>query len=211
MEKSNEETQKTIKDSVNNTLKDFLATVIESVQEMITNQIDKSSKHMMAGVQEIVSNQAETSNKFMMEVIQTAMQVSTINQQQINTIHFLPSHNTTLQDQPSSNNFSNAVNNEHRQSSSNNLNLTSNATQNEAETLINLTQENRNQPSSDIQLTNTRNRANVDEDDLQWEGMYNTDEESDTDKMEGLEVLSTDEEKATTSNKNRKGSKGIPT
>ena len=150
MEKSNEETQKTIKDSVNNTLKDFLATVIESVQEMITNQIDKSSKHMMAGVQEIVSNQAETSNKFMMEVIQTAMQVSTINQQQINTIHILPSHNTTLQDQPSSNNFSNAVNNEHRQSSSNNLNLTSNATQNEAETLINLTQENRNQPSSDI-------------------------------------------------------------
>ena len=44
MEKSNEENQKTIKDSVNNNLKDFQATVIESVQGMITTQIDKSHK-----------------------------------------------------------------------------------------------------------------------------------------------------------------------
>ena len=103
----------------------------------------------------------------MMEAIQIVIQASTIDQQQINKIHILPSYNTTLQDQPSSNNFSNTVNNEHRQSPSNNLNLTSNATQNEAETLTNLTQENRNQPSSDIELTNTRNRANVNKDDLQ--------------------------------------------
>ena len=146
----------------------------------------------------------------MMEAIQIAIQASTINQQQINKIHILPSYKTTLQDQPSSNNFSNTVNNEHRQSPSNNLNLTSNAIQNEAETLTNLTQENRNQPSSDIQLTNTRNRTNVNKDDLQWEVMYDTDEESDTDNMEGLEVLSTDEERTKTNNKHRKGSKGIP-
>ena len=55
MEKSNEETRKTINASVNNNLKDFQATVIESVQEMITTQIDKSNKHTMAGVQEIIS------------------------------------------------------------------------------------------------------------------------------------------------------------
>ena len=61
IEKSNEETQKTIKDSVNNTLTDFQATVIESVQEMITNQIDKSNKRMMADVQEMISKQAEAS------------------------------------------------------------------------------------------------------------------------------------------------------
>ena len=61
MEKSNEETQKTIKDSVNNTSKDFQATVIESVQEMITNQIDKLNKRMMADVQEMISKQAEAS------------------------------------------------------------------------------------------------------------------------------------------------------
>ena len=59
MEKSNEETQKTIKDSVNNTLKVFQATVIESVQEMITTQIDQSNKHMMAEVQEMISKQAK--------------------------------------------------------------------------------------------------------------------------------------------------------
>ena len=104
LEKSNEETQKTIKDSVNKTLKDFQATVIESVQEMITIQIDKSNKHMMAGVQEMITKQAEASNKFMMEAIQQAMQVSTIHQQQLNTITLPPSYNTTL---------SNSVNNDH--------------------------------------------------------------------------------------------------
>ena len=50
MVKINEETQKTIKYSVNNTLKDFQTTVNEIVQEMITNQIEKSNKHMMAEV-----------------------------------------------------------------------------------------------------------------------------------------------------------------
>ena len=50
----------------------------------------------------------------MMEAIQIVIQASTINQQQINTIPIIPSYNTTLQYQPSSNNYSKAVNNEHR-------------------------------------------------------------------------------------------------
>ena len=112
MEKSNEETQKTIKASVNNNLKYFQATVIDSVQEMITTQIDKSSKHMMAGVQEMISKQTEVSNKFMMEAIQVVMQVSTINQQHQTTISVLPPYDTTLL---------NVVNNEHSQSTSNNV------------------------------------------------------------------------------------------
>ena len=40
--------------------------------------------------------------------------------------------------------------------------------------------------------------------------MYETDEESDNDNMEGLEVISSDEDKTTTNNTNRKGSKIIP-
>ena len=112
MEKSNEETQKTIKASVNNNLKYFQATVIDSVQEMITTQIDKSSKHMMAGVQEMISKQTEVSNKFMMEAIQAVMQVSTINQQHQTTISVLPPYDTTLL---------NVVNNEDSQSTSNNV------------------------------------------------------------------------------------------
>ena len=79
MEKSNEETRKTINASVNNNLKDFQATVIESVQEMITTQIDKSNKHTMAGVQEMISKKTEASKKFIVEAIQAAIQVSTIN------------------------------------------------------------------------------------------------------------------------------------
>ena len=66
----------------NDNLNDFQATVIESVQEMITTQINKSNKHMMAGVQEMISQKIEASNKFMMEEIQAAIQISIINQQQ---------------------------------------------------------------------------------------------------------------------------------
>ena len=40
--------------------------------------------------------------------------------------------------------------------------------------------------------------------------MYETHEESDNDNMEGLEVLSSDEDKTTTNNTNRKGSKKNP-
>ena len=40
--------------------------------------------------------------------------------------------------------------------------------------------------------------------------MYETDEESNNDNMEGLEVISSDEDKTTTNNTNRKGSKIIP-
>ena len=105
MEKSNEETRKTINASVNNNLKDFQATVIESVHEMITTQINISNKHMMEGVQEMISKQTEASNKFMIEEIQAAMQVSTINQPQQTTTSVLPPHDTTL---------SNVVNNENR-------------------------------------------------------------------------------------------------
>ena len=159
MEKSNEETRKTINASVNNNLKDFQATVIESVQEMITTQIDKSNKHMMTGVQEMISKQTEASNKFMIEAIQAAMQVSTINQQQQITTSVLPLYDTTL---------SNVANNENRQSASNNV-ITTNST---SQTLTNLTQENRNQPSSDSQVTNTINTDTVNEDDLHWEDMY---------------------------------------
>ena len=40
--------------------------------------------------------------------------------------------------------------------------------------------------------------------------MYETNEESDNDNMEGLEVLSSDEDKTTTNNTTRKESKRIP-
>ena len=40
--------------------------------------------------------------------------------------------------------------------------------------------------------------------------MYDTYEVSDTDNMEGLEVLSTDEDKTATNNTNRKGITGSP-
>ena len=93
----------------------------------------------------------------MIEAIQTAMQGSTIHHQQLKTIPVLPSYNTTL---------SNAVNNEHRQSLSNNFITTSSTSQNEAETLTKLTQENRNQPLSNTRLTNTINSVTVNEDDL---------------------------------------------
>ena len=78
LEKSNDETQKTTKDSIHNILKDFRSTLIESVPEIITNQIEKSNKYTMTGVQEIIFKQAEESNKYMMEAIQTAMKVSTL-------------------------------------------------------------------------------------------------------------------------------------
>ena len=157
MEKSKEETQKTIKASVNNNLKDFQAIVIESVQEIINTPSDKSNTHMMAGVQEMISKQTEASKKFMIETIQAAIQVSTIDQQQQTTISVLPPYDETL---------SNAVNNEHRQSTSNNVITTSSTSHNEDETLANLTQENKNQPSSDTQVTNTINAGTVNEVDI---------------------------------------------
>ena len=131
----------------------------------------------MAGVQEMISKQTEASKKFMIETIQAAMQVSTIDQQQQTTISVLPPYDATL---------SNAVNNEHRQSTSNNVITTSSTFQNKDETLANLTQENRNQPSSDTQVTNVINTGTVNEYDLHWKDMYETDEESDNDNMEGL-------------------------
>ena len=115
---------------------------------MITTQIDKSNKHMMVGVQAIISKQTEASNKFMMEAIQVAMQVSTIHQQQQTTSSVLPSYDTTL---------SNVVNNKYRHSTLNNVITTSITSQNK---------ENRNQPSSDSQVTNTINTDTVNEDDL---------------------------------------------
>ena len=92
-----------------------------------------------------------------MEAIQIAMQVSTIHQQQLQTIPILPSYNKTLP---------NSVNNENRQSTSNNFITTSNASQKEVETLTNLIKENKNQPSSDTQLLNTLNSATVNKEDL---------------------------------------------
>ena len=182
-----EETQKAIKYSENNTLKDFQTIVIESVQEMITNQIDKSNKHMMAGVQKMISEQAEASKKYMMEAIQIVMKVSIITQQQINTLYILPSNNTTLQNQTNSSNPSNIVNNENQQSYSNNTIPARNAIQNEDENSTHLIWETSTQAFSDIQLNNTRNSANNDEE-LQWEDMYDIDEEFDNDNIEILEV-----------------------
>ena len=199
LEKSNEETQKTIKDSVNKTLKDFQATVIESVQEMITIQIDKSNKHMMAGVQEMITKQAEASNKFMMEAIQQAMQVSTIHQQQLNTITLPPSYNTTI---------SNLANNDHQHSPPNNFTATTNLSQNEVNTSTTPTQAQSNHPPSDTQLITTNISSTINDDDLHWEDMYDTDDESDNNNMEGLEILSTDEDKTTNNNTNNKRSKG---
>lgn len=51
MEKSNQETRKMLKDSVNNKLKKFSTTLINSIQEMITKQIEESNKNMMAAIQ----------------------------------------------------------------------------------------------------------------------------------------------------------------
>ena len=100
---------------------------------------------MMTGVQEMISKQAEASNKYMMKAIQTAMKVSTITQQQINTLSILPANNTTHQNQTNSNNPSNSVNNENRQSHSNNTIMARNVTQNEEDNPPHVIQETRTQ------------------------------------------------------------------